>query len=103
MALNFLLWLQDERGAFHAGWEYDRTLGVAADGRPRGSTTSPANGRPVEVFRSAAEQLPAGPAGDVHDRIYRSLCHSVAARPAGRARRTDLLAITSLLRWSQRS
>jgi hypothetical protein len=99
MALNFLLWLQDEQGSFHAGWEYDRTFGVAEDGRPRGSTTSPANGRLVEVFRSAAEQLPAGPAGDVHDRIYRSLCHSVVARPAGRARRTDLLAITSLLRW----
>jgi hypothetical protein len=101
MALNFLLWLQDERGAFHAGWEYDRTLGVAADGRPRGSTTSPANGRPVEVFRSAAEQLRVGPAGGVHDRLYRSLCHSVAARPAGRARRTDPLAITSLLRWTR--
>jgi hypothetical protein len=101
LALNFLLWLQDERGRFHAGWEYDRTFGPGEDGRPRGSTTSPANGRLVEVFRSAAEQFPARSAdgGDVHDHIYRSLCHTVAARAADPARHADFLAITSLLRW----
>ncbi|MGH2370076.1 MAG: hypothetical protein ACRDI2_18005, partial [Chloroflexota bacterium] len=99
LALNFLLWLQDERGQFHAGWEYDRTFGPGEDGRPRGRRTSRANGRLVEVFRGAAEQFPDA---DVHDRIFNSLACTVAGperEPPARPRASDLLAITSLLRW----
>jgi hypothetical protein len=98
MALNFLVWLQDERGDFYAGWEYDRTFGVTEDGRPRGRATSPATGRLVEVFRSAAAQLPDGGA---LEHIYRALCHSVVGGATRGGRRGDLLAVTSLLRWTR--
>ena len=93
MALNFLIWLQDARGEFYAGWEYDRTFGVTPDGQPRGTTTSPANGRLVEVFRTATGLF------DLDPRVYNAFSHSVARRATTRARGTDLLALTSLLTW----
>ena len=108
LALNFLLWLQDERGQFHSGWEYDRTFGPGEDGRPRGTSTSRANGRLVEVFRTAAEQFPEA---GVHDHIFTSLASTVigAGDQAARSRANDpsqrsgqaLLAVTSLLRWQR--
>jgi hypothetical protein len=101
LALNFLLWLQDERGQFHAGWEYDRTFGPGEDGRPRGTSTSRANGRLVEVFRTAAAQFPEA---GVHDQIFNSLACTIsggAGEKTTRPRGNDLLAITSLLRWQR--
>ncbi|MBI3972046.1 MAG: M81 family metallopeptidase [Chloroflexi bacterium] len=100
MALNFLLWLQDDAGNFYSGWEYDRTFGVTHEGRPRGTATSPANGRLVEIFRGAASQF------ELHERVYRSLCHSVAHRrfAAGAVeprRGRDLLSAAALLAWGR--
>jgi hypothetical protein len=97
MALNFLIWLQDRHGDFYTGWEYDRTFGVTVEGLPRGSSTTPAGGLLVEVFRCAAAQFA------LDERMYHALCAAVMRRAAtGPGHGSDLLALAGLLAWDRR-
>ena len=93
MAVNFLIWLMDADGRFFWGWEYDRSFGVTADGRPKGRLLVSASG-PMLVGLYKADRL-----FGVDEQVFRGVCNGLFMKDSGSE--AGLLNTATLLQWSQ--